>query len=234
MCLLQAHQRIKESKIATEHSMWPCDVLLPWLHRHPSTRGSWTRRPCPCTSSLTFSWTRRSILGSVWLMKRPETDLRLIYERKMKIQSFRQVCAGQTDTRTDRHTDRLTPWAPDGAKNCWWFHFPLCQKYTIFTTLENSMAFILWIEIPMLKNFFELYKNKWVEKIRRNEAVVNLSHLIEATAESSFQFWFQTVYLMPTIFVRFTSKTQGSTKWTDLFQWRIISILIRVKGRSQK
>ena len=42
---------------------------------------------------------------------------------------------------------------------------------------------------------------KWLDKIRKNEAVVNLSHLIEATAESSFQFWFQTIYLMPTIFI---------------------------------
>ena len=35
---------------------------------------------------------------------RPETDLRHIYERKMKIQCFRALCLGQTD--------RVTPWAP--------------------------------------------------------------------------------------------------------------------------
>ena len=38
----------------------------------------------------------------------PETDLRQTYERKMKIQCFRQTCV--------RRTDRVTPWAPDGAK----------------------------------------------------------------------------------------------------------------------
>ena len=48
----------------------------------------------------------------------------------------------------------------------------------------------------------------------------------EATAESSFQFWFQTVYLMPTIIIIFTAESQSSTKLTDLFQWRIISILL--------
>ena len=31
----------------------------------------------------------------------PETDPRQIYERKMRIQCFRQVCAGQTDGQTD-------------------------------------------------------------------------------------------------------------------------------------
>ena len=73
---------------------------------------------------------------------------------------------------------------------------------------------------------YEFRKNKWIEKIRRNEAVVNLSHLIEATTEASFQFVFQTVYLMPTLFISFTAKSQGLTNWTDLFQWKIISILI--------
>ena len=72
----------------------------------------------------------------------------------------------------------------------------------------------------------ELEKGEWIEKIRRNEALVNLSHLIEATAEASFQFMFQTVYLMPTIIISFTTESQGTTKWTDLFQWRIISILL--------
>ena len=42
-----------------------------------------------------------------------EIDLRQTYERKMKIQCFGQTCPGQTD----RRTDRLTPWAPYGAKN---------------------------------------------------------------------------------------------------------------------
>ena len=36
--------------------------------------------------------------------ERPETDLRQTYERKMKIQCFRELCPGQTH--------RVTPWAP--------------------------------------------------------------------------------------------------------------------------
>ena len=71
----------------------------------------------------------------------------------------------------------------------------------------------------------EINKIKWIETIQRNEAVVNLSHLIEATTEASFQFVFQTVYLMPTLFISFTAKSQGLTNWTDLFQWKIVSIL---------
>ena len=38
--------------------------------------------------------------------------MRSAWSQKMKIESLRQTCAGQTDTQTHRHTDRVTPWAP--------------------------------------------------------------------------------------------------------------------------
>ncbi len=77
------------------------------------------------------------------------------------------------------------------------------------------------------KSWYEHNKNKWIEKIRRNEAVINLAHLIEATFEASFQFTYQTVYLMPTVFISLTAaEAKGLTNWTDIFQWRILSILI--------
>ena len=38
----------------------------------------------------------------------PETDLRQTYGRKMKIQSYRQTCAGKTDGRTDWLPELLT------------------------------------------------------------------------------------------------------------------------------
>ena len=77
------------------------------------------------------------------------------------------------------------------------------------------------------KSEYENKKNKWIEKIRRNEAIANLSHLIEATFEASFQFTYQTVYLMPTVFISLTAaESKGLTNWTDIFQWRILSILI--------
>ena len=45
-------------------------------------------------------------------LKRPETDLRQTLEREMKIECFWQTCS----TQTYRQTDKVTPWAPDGAK----------------------------------------------------------------------------------------------------------------------
>ena len=45
--------------------------------------------------------------------KRAYRDLSQTYERKMKIQCFKQTCAA----RTDRQTRIVTPHAPDGAIN---------------------------------------------------------------------------------------------------------------------
>ena len=96
------------------------------------------------------------------------------------------------------------------------FHYTR-KLFGVYTEDRNSDNDRVWYEIE---------KKELIEKIRKNEAVVNLSHLIEATTEASFQFVFQTVYLMPTLFISFTAKSQGLTNWTDLFQWKIVSILI--------
>ena len=73
------------------------------------------------------------------------------------------------------------------------------------------------------KSYFELSRGKWMNKIRNHEAVVNLSLLIEAAIESSFQFWFQTTFLIPTVIITITD---GLLNWTDLFSWRLASICI--------
>ena len=71
------------------------------------------------------------------------------------------------------------------------------------------------------REIFDMDWKKWNEKIKKQEAFVNLSLLIEASIESSFQFWFQTVFLFPTIF---TSFTVGLSTWSDLFNLRLVSI----------
>ena len=70
---------------------------------------------------------------------------------------------------------------------------------------------------------FELSRGKWMNKIRNHEAVVNLSILIEAAIESSFQFWLQTIFLIPTVII---TVTDGLVNWKDLFSWRLASICI--------
>ena len=64
-------------------------------------------------------------------------------------------------------------------------------------------------------------KNAEIEKeLEDNQSRVNISVVIEAAIESSFQFWFQTVYLIPTIFLSFMVIDDEGT-WSDLFNLRI-------------
>ena len=75
------------------------------------------------------------------------------------------------------------------------------------------------------KNNYEERKKDILKKLAAIENSVNLSLIIEASVESSFQFFFQTVFLLPNIVLTFTDP-DGSLVWTDLFNWKTISILL--------
>ena len=94
------------------------------------------------------------------------------------------------------------------------FHY-MKELFKIFTKSRQT---------PMGRENFEDDWKKWNEKIRKQEAFVNLSLLIEASMESSFQFWFQTVFLFPTIFISFVSTEGGLSTLSDLFNVRLLSI----------
>ena len=70
---------------------------------------------------------------------------------------------------------------------------------------------------------FENDKKSILEKISSHENVVNLSLIIEASVESSFQFFFQTTFQLPSIILAFTDPSAGF-EWTDLFTWQFFSI----------
>ena len=75
------------------------------------------------------------------------------------------------------------------------------------------------------KNIYEEKKKNILKKITEIENGVNLSLIIEASVESSFQFFFQTVFILPNIVLIFTD-SDGSLVWTDLFNWKTVSILL--------
>merc|ERR1711894_241971 len=70
---------------------------------------------------------------------------------------------------------------------------------------------------------FENDKKSILEKISSHENIVNLSLIIEASVESSFQFFFQTTFQLPSIILAFTDPSAGF-EWTDLFNWQFFSI----------
>ena len=74
------------------------------------------------------------------------------------------------------------------------------------------------------KQEFEETKNKCMEEIEKNDRIVVLSMVIESSLESSFQFFLQTVYALPTLILAFTGSS-GSFDLEDLFNLRTVSIL---------
>lgn len=70
---------------------------------------------------------------------------------------------------------------------------------------------------------FEMKKMSILNKISSHEHIVNMSLILEASLESSFQFFFQTTYQLPIIILAFT--TEGF-RWEDLFTLKLFSIVM--------
>ena len=74
---------------------------------------------------------------------------------------------------------------------------------------------------------YEKTEKKCKEQLDIHDQLVNLSLIIESSIEASFQFFFQTVYVLPTIILNFTDVTgTGRLDWQDLFNWKMFSIVL--------
>ena len=74
---------------------------------------------------------------------------------------------------------------------------------------------------------YEENKKIYQKQLDKIEDIVNLSLILEASLEASFQFFFQTVYIMPSVVVAFVGVFNSKTfAWEDLFNRRISSILL--------
>ena len=81
---------------------------------------------------------------------------------------------------------------------------------------------------PRMGSPCRLVAERILDKISEQENIVNLSKIIESSFESSFQFFFQTVFLWPTIIFT-VSNMQLSGAVTDLlalFDKRTFSIVL--------
>ena len=73
----------------------------------------------------------------------------------------------------------------------------------------------------------EEYENKkkvCLKESADHENIVILSLAVESSVEASFQFFFQTVFSFPTVILSLSDAPVYS-EWTDLFNWKIFSIL---------
>ena len=105
------------------------------------------------------------------------------------------------------------------------FYFPITKLKRFLCDWELFKNFTLdRNKDEKTKQEYETTKNKWMEKIEKNDRIVVLSLVIESSLESSFQFFLQTIYALPTLILAFTG-SPGSFDLEDLFNLRTVSIL---------
>ena len=109
------------------------------------------------------------------------------------------------------------------------FYFPLPPIIKLKRFLCDRKLFINFSnpnrnDSEKTKQEFEETNNKCMEEIEKNDMIMVLSLVIESSLESSFQFFLQTVYALPTLILAYT-ESSGFFDLEDLFNWRTVSIL---------
>ena len=118
---------------------------------------------------------------------------------------------------------------------------PILFSLTVFLIVEReSLHKVYNIPNPCITKFhralleFKLYRRlgkeefidrEHIERLETNENYVVMSMIIEAVTESSFQFYFQTIFMIPVVIANILD-LQNIQLLTDLFNWRTLSIAI--------
>ena len=69
-------------------------------------------------------------------------------------------------------------------------------------------------------------KTIFIEELEEQEQITTISMIVEASMESSFQFFFQGLFSLPTLVFSFMDIHDGGMDMTDLVNWKIASIVI--------
>ena len=59
-----------------------------------------------------------------------------------------------------------------------------------------------------------------------SKTITTISMILEASLESSFQFFFQGLFSLPTLVFSFMDVYDGDMKMSDLVNWQIVSIVL--------
>ena len=109
------------------------------------------------------------------------------------------------------------------------FYFPLppitkLKRFLCDWDLFKNCAYPDRNKDEKTKQEYEEKKNECMEEIEKYDRIMVLSLVIESSLESSFQFFMQTIYALPTLILAFTG-SPGSFDLEDLFNLRTVSIL---------
>ena len=103
-------------------------------------------------------------------------------------------------------------------------HFPFITK-TKQMIIEWKMFGLHATRNPEDNESYNKKMEELLEEEDKNQKIETFSMISETAIESVFQFWFQSLYLMPTLVINILFYSDGSTKSTDLVNWQVVSIL---------
>ena len=73
---------------------------------------------------------------------------------------------------------------------------------------------------------YEKRKTDLLKELEDQKTITTISMILEAGLESSFQFFFQGLFSLPTLVFSFKDVYDGDMKMTDLVNWKIVSIVM--------
>ena len=73
---------------------------------------------------------------------------------------------------------------------------------------------------------YETRKINLIKELEDQKTITTISMILEAGLESSFQFFFQGLFSLPTLVFSITSVFVGDMNMTDLVNWNIVSIVM--------
>ena len=73
---------------------------------------------------------------------------------------------------------------------------------------------------------YEKRKTDVIHELDDQKTIITISMILEASLESSFQFFFQGLFSLPTLVFSFKDVYDGDMKMTDLVNWQIVSIVL--------
>ena len=110
-------------------------------------------------------------------------------------------------------------------------HFICSMSFPFITKTKQTM--IEWKKFELFTKRAEMDKaefdkklEEYMEKEEEVQKAEIFSIVVETGLESNFQFWFQTQFILPGLVSNILDYTNDKLDVTDLFNWRIFSILI--------
>ena len=105
----------------------------------------------------------------------------------------------------------------------WLFQIPLPPLTKIQRFIIECKTY--WNNTKKGQEGFDKKQKKLKEELENTEVLTNISMILEASLESSFQFVFQGTFYLPILILAFMD-IDGANELTDLVDWKIVSIIL--------